>query len=300
MYPEDGDNPDDLIKNADIAMYHAKKNGRDNYQFFKSEMNVIAVERQSIEVELRRAIEREEFTVHYQAKVNLETSQIIGAEALVRWNHPTKGLQLPEAFISIAEDSGLIIHIGRMVLRQACFQGRIWNSMGIPKITMAVNISALEFQHLDFIKFVREILQESELEPKFLQLELTESVLMHNVESSTIILQKLKNMGVELAVDDFGTGYSSLSYLSQFPIDVLKIDQSFVKNITNNTSNGAIVSAILSMGASLNQKVIAEGIETNEELTFLNENLCLEGQGYIFGWPLSSEEFTKKLIEIKI
>ncbi len=297
LFPEDGNDPDTLIKNADIAMYHAKKNGRDNYQFFRTEMNVLAVQRQSIEAGLRRAIEREEFVLHYQPKVNLDSGEIIGAEALIRWNHPSKGMQLPEAFIAIAEDSGLIINMGRMVLRLACLQAKEWNGTGMPNITMAVNISALEFQHRDFIKFVREILQESKLEPKFLQLELTESVLMHNVESSTIILQQLKDMGVELAVDDFGTGYSSLSYLSQFPIDVLKIDQSFVRNMTSDSSNGAIVSAILSMGASLNQRVIAEGIETNEELSFLNARQCTQGQGYLFGWPVPSEIFTENLME---
>ena len=277
-------------------MYQAKKNGRNNYQFYNDDMNALAIERQSIEADLRRAIERNEFILHYQPKVNLSTGLLIGAEALIRWNHPTRGIIFPESFIAIAEDCGLIIQIGRIVLRQACLQAKEWINKGMPDITIAVNISASEFQNRDFYKCVFEILQESNLEAKYLQLELTESVLMQNVESSTIILQQLKELGVELAVDDFGTGYSSLSYLSQFPIDILKIDQSFIKNITNNESNGAIVTAILSMGASLNQKVIAEGIETLEELEFLNLHHCEEGQGYLFGYPVLSKDFNRTLM----
>ena len=281
-------------------MYQAKKYGRNNYQFYKEDMNTFAIERQSIEADLRRAIERKEFILHYQPKVNLSTGLLVGAEALIRWNHPTRGIILPETFVSIAEDCGLIIQMGRIVLRQACIQAKEWIDNGMPNIIMAVNISALEFENRDFYKCVFEILQESKLEAKYLQLELTESVLMKNVESSTIILQQLKALGVELAVDDFGTGYSSLSYLSQFPIDVLKIDQSFIKNITNNESNGAIVTAILSMGVSLNQKVIAEGIETLEELEFLNLHHCEEGQGYLFGYPVLSKDFNRTLMDGKI
>ena len=296
LFPSNGNEPDALIKNADVAMYQAKKNGRNNYQFYNDDMNALAIERQSIEADLRRAIERNEFILHYQPKVNLSTGLLIGAEALIRWNHPTRGIIFPESFIAIAEDCGLIIQIGRIVLRQACLQAKEWINKGMPDITIAVNISASEFQNRDFYKCVFEILQESNLEAKYLQLELTESVLMQNVESSTIILQQLKELGVELAVDDFGTGYSSLSYLSQFPIDILKIDQSFIKNITNNESNGAIVTAILSMGASLNQKVIAEGIETLEELEFLNLLHCEEGQGYLFGYPVLSKDFNRTLM----
>lgn len=197
----------------------------------------------------------------------------------------------PESFIAIAEDCGLIIPIGRLVLRQACRQAKEWVDKGMPAITIAVNISALEFRHQHFFECVREILQETGLEPSLLQLELTESVLMRNVESSTTILQALKEMGLQIAVDDFGTGYSSLNYLSQFPIDVLKIDQSFVRDISSNKSNGVIVSAVISMGSSLNQKVIAEGIETQEQLAFLNAHQCNEGQGYFFGWPTPPHDF---------
>jgi diguanylate cyclase (GGDEF)-like protein/PAS domain S-box-containing protein len=296
LFPSDGNDAVTLIKNADTAMYHAKKKGRDNYQFFKSDMNVRAVERQSIEADLRRAIEQEEFVLHYQPKVNLSTGEVTGAEALIRWIHPTKGMIFPESFIEIAEDCGLIIPIGRLVLRQACRQAQEWMNQGMPSIIIAVNISALEFRHQHFFECVREILSETGMNPTLLQLELTESVLMRNIESSATILWALKNMGVQLAVDDFGTGYSSLSYLHQFPIDALKIDQSFVKNISHNASNGIIVNAVIKMGASLNQSVIAEGIETQEQLTFLSAHQCNEGQGHLLGWPSPPEDFAKAFL----
>jgi diguanylate cyclase (GGDEF)-like protein/PAS domain S-box-containing protein len=295
LYPFDGCDANVLIKNADTAMYQAKKKGRNNYQFFKHEMNVRAVERQSIEADLRRAIEREEFVVHYQPRVNLASGEITGAEALIRWNHPRKGLIFPETFIPIAEDCGLIIPIGRLVLREACRQAKDWLDQGMLPISIAVNISALEFRHKNFYECVREILRETGLEARHLELELTESVLMRNVEASTTILHALKALGVRLTVDDFGTGYSSLSYLSQFPIDVLKIDQSFVRDISGNTGNGIIVNAVISMGTSLRQKVIAEGVETVEQFCFLNAHHCEEGQGYFFGWPVPADDFVKNL-----
>ena len=299
LFPSDGSDAESLIKNADTAMYHAKKKGRNNYQFFKYDMNVRAVERQSIEADLRRAIDHEEFVLHYQPKVNLLSGEIIGAEALIRWIHPSQALKLPESFISIAEDSGLIIPIGQIVLRQACRQVKEWKDKGMPTITISVNVSALEFRHHNFPDYVRMILQETGLEPELLQLELTESILMRNVESSTTILRALKEMGVQLAVDDFGTGYSSLSYLNRFPIDVLKIDQSFVRDISGDSKNGVIVSAVIGMGASLRQRVIAEGIEPQEQLTFLNIHHCNEGQGYFFGRPVPPEDFARLLLKNK-
>jgi diguanylate cyclase (GGDEF)-like protein/PAS domain S-box-containing protein len=296
LFPEDGDDADTLIKSADTAMYQAKQKGRNNYQFFKAEMNVRAVARQSIEADLRRAVERQEFTLHYQPKVHLASGEITGVEALVRWNHPSKGLLLPAEFIAIAEDSGLIVPIGQWVLRQGCRQVRQWQQQGLAPIKIAVNISALEFRSPHFFAGLRTILQETGLEAKFLELELTESVLMHNVASSSTILHALKNMGIQIAVDDFGTGYSSLSYLSQFPIDVLKIDQSFVQDISANNSNGIIVSAVINMGASLKQKVIAEGIETQEQLSFLNDHHCEQGQGYFLGRPVPAKDFAKTFL----
>jgi predicted signal transduction protein with EAL and GGDEF domain len=296
LYPDDGGDADTLIKNADTAMYHAKQKGRNNYQFFKNEMNTCAVERQSTEADLQHAIQREEFVLHYQPKVNLMSGEITGAEALVRWNHPSKGILLPEKFIAIAEDCGLIIPIGQLVLRQACRQAKEWSDQGMSPLPIAVNISALEFRHPHFFENVRLILQEMGLEPKFLEIELTESVLMRNVEASTTILQALKDIGVQLAIDDFGTGYSSLSYLSQFPIDVLKIDQSFVRDVSDNANNGVIVSAVIGMGASLRQKVIAEGVETQEQLAFLNAHHCDEGQGYFLGGPAPPNDFARNFM----
>jgi len=295
IYPTDGEDTETLIKNADTAMYHAKEKGRDNYQFFTREMNVRAVERQVIESHLRHALERQEFVLHYQPKVNLATGAIAGAEALLRWMHPHWGVVLPERFVPIAEDCGLIVPIGRWVLREACAQARRWEDAGLKPASIAVNVSALEFSREDFVEGVRAILSETGLEPRCLQLEITESVLMRDAGSSTAILQQLKDMGVQLAVDDFGTGYSSLSYLHLFPIDVLKIDGSFVQDIGSINGNGSIVSAVIAMGASLKQRVIAEGVEKPGQLAFLKAQRCEEGQGYFFSRPLVAEEFAALL-----
>ena len=295
VYPTDGENTETLIKNADTAMYHAKEKGRDNYQFFRHEMNVRAVERQVIESHLRHALERQEFVLHYQPKVNLATGAIAGAEALLRWMHPEWGVVLPERFVPIAEDCGLIVPIGRWVLREACAQTKRWEDAGLKPASIAVNVSALEFRREDFVEGVRAILSETGLEPRCLQLEITEGVLMHNAETSTAILQQLKDMGVQLAVDDFGTGYSSLSYLHLFPIDVLKIDGSFVQDIDSVNDNGSIVSAVIAMGSSLKQRVIAEGVEKPGQLAFLKAQHCEEGQGYFFSRPLVAEQFAALL-----
>jgi diguanylate cyclase (GGDEF)-like protein/PAS domain S-box-containing protein len=266
VYPDDGEDAETLIKNADTAMYQAKENGRQSYQFFKSAMNVRAVERQSIEESLRRALERQEFTLHYQPKINLRTGQITGAEALLRWTHPTRGPVPPAQFIPVAEDCGLILPIGNWVLREACKQGQVWLEAGLPVSSMAVNISAMELRDESFLEGVFAILEDTGLDPRFLELELTESVLMKHAESAESILKTLRARGVQVAVDDFGTGYSSLSYLRRFPIDALKIDQSFVRQITTAPSETTIVTAVISMGRSLKLRVVAEGVETQEEL----------------------------------
>jgi diguanylate cyclase (GGDEF)-like protein/PAS domain S-box-containing protein len=294
-FPADGDDADTLIKNADAAMYHAKKKGKNNYQFFNSPMNALAVERQAIEVELRRAIAKNELLVYYQPKVNLVSGMVTGAEALVRWIHPDKGMVLPESFIPIAEDSGLIVAIGKTVLLQACRQAKAWRDQGMQSLIISVNVSALEFRSRGFVENLRNVLAETGLDARFLQLELTESVLMRNVESSSAVLHELKQVGVQLAIDDFGTGYSSLSYLSQFPIDVLKIDQSFVQSISSNDGNSVIVNAVISMGTNLGQRVVAEGVETQAQLAFLHANHCSEGQGYLFSAPVSADDFTQLL-----
>ena len=295
IYPNDGQDAETLIKSADTAMYYAKENGRNNYQFFTQDMNVRAVERQSIEAGLRRAVGRQEFVLHYQPKVNLETGAITGVEALIRWLHPVRGLILPEQFVPIAEDCGLIVPIGRWVLREACRQIRAWLDAGLQPMCVAVNISATEFRAKDFLESVRAILEDTQVEPRYLELELTESVLMQDAEPTNFVLQALRAMGVQLAVDDFGTGYSSLSYLRQFPIDALKVDQSFVHDITSDPEDATIVSAVIGMGKSLRQRVIAEGVETREQLAFLQAQGCDEGQGYYFSRPLVAGEFARLL-----
>ena len=289
VYPHDGQDADTLIKNADTAMYHAKAGGRNSYRFFEQHMSILAVERHSIEVGLRRALDRQEFVLYYQPKINLHSGTIVGVEALIRWQHPQQGLLLPAEFIHVAEDSGLILPIGRWVLRAACLQGRAWLQAGLPNITVAVNTSALEFSAKDFFENIRATLEDTHLEPGYLELELTESVLMRDAESANCVLHVLADLGVKIAVDDFGTGYSSLSYLRQFPIDTLKIDQSFVNQITTNPDDAAIVRAVISMGKSLKLCVIAEGVETAEQYAFLLALHCDEGQGYYFGRPMAAE-----------
>jgi diguanylate cyclase (GGDEF)-like protein len=228
VYPDDGLDAEALIKNADTAMYQAKENGRQSFQFFKPSMNTRAVERQSIEESLRRALERQEFALHYQPKINLTTGAITGAEALIRWMHPMRGLISPADFIPVAEDCGLILSIGAWVLREACAQARAWMAAGLPATSMAVNVSAIEFRHENFLDGVVAILDETGLDPEFLELELTESVLMKHAAATAVILRTLRESGIRVAIDDFGTGYSSLSYLQKFPVDAVKIDQSFV------------------------------------------------------------------------
>jgi diguanylate cyclase (GGDEF)-like protein/PAS domain S-box-containing protein len=295
VYPDDGLDAETLIKNADTAMYQVKENGRRNYQFFKPAMNVRAVARQSIEENLRSALEHQEFALHYQPKIDLRTGEITGAEALLRWTHPTQGPVPPAEFIPVAEDSGLILPIGRWVLREACTHAKAWLDAGLPLDSIAVNVSAMEFRNENFLEGLFAILAETGLDPRCLELELTESVLMKRAESTESILQALRARGVRLAVDDFGTGYSSLSYLSKFPLNALKIDQSFVRQITTTPAETSIVTAVISMGRSLNLRVIAEGVETQEELAFLQAHQCDEAQGYYFSRPIVGEQFAKLL-----
>jgi diguanylate cyclase (GGDEF)-like protein len=289
IYPKDGQDSETLIKNADTAMYYAKDDGRNNYRFFEQYMNARAVHRHSIETSLRRALERQEFVLYFQPKVDLHSGAIIGVEALIRWQHPSRGLLLPALFIPIAEDSGLILQIGRWVLREACLQAQSWRQAGLPPVTVAVNTSALEFRSKGFVEDISAILEDTGLEPCYLELELTESVLMQDAEATHSMLHELSDLGVKLAIDDFGTGYSSLSYLKQFPIDTLKIDQMFVNQMTNSPDDASIVRAVISMGKSLNQRVIAEGVETPEQYAFLQAQDCDEGQGYYFGRPVAAE-----------
>lgn len=298
-YPADAADAEALIHNADIAMYQAKESGRNNYQFFKIEMNTRAIERQAIETDLRQALTRREFILHYQPRVNLGNGSIAGAEALLRWVHPQRGVVLPASFVAIAEESGLIVPIGRWVLREACIQAKRWQEAAAT-VSIAVNISALEFRHKDFVTGVQAILNETGLAAARLQLEIAESVLMRDAASSVAILAQLRAIGVQLAVDDFGTGYSNLSYLKQFPIDVLKVDRSLVQGIDSSRDTGGVVSAVIAMGSSLMLHVIAEGVEKPAQCDFLKARNCAEGQGNFFSRPLLADQFMALLTTRKL
>ena len=300
VYPDDGDNVETVMQNADTAMYHAKANGRNTYQFFTSEMNTDAVRRQQIESSLRRALKRGEFLLHYQPQVDLASGLMTGTEALIRWLDPNVGLLYPGRFIAIAEESGLIVPIGRWALREACRQTQAWLKRGLFAVPVSVNISAIEFRHKDFLAGVQLILKETGLPAAYLELELTESILMHDADSSASMLGALKAMGVKLAIDDFGTGYSSLSYLRRFPIDTLKIDQSFVRDIGTDDDDATIVSAVIGMGINLKQRVIAEGVETAEQLAFLRARQCAGGQGFLFSRPMPADEVACLLVDQRV
>jgi PAS domain S-box-containing protein len=295
VYPGDGEDSQTLIQNADVAMYKAKETGRNLFQFYKPEMNSHAIERQSLDILLRRALVNEEFLLHYQPKVNLTTGQIVGVEALIRWQQPDQPLKMPGQFVEIAEECGLIVPIGRWVLREACMQVRAWQRAGLPPLPVAVNVSAIEFCDGRFLEGVQTILEETGLETQYLELELTEGILMKNVPSTLSALDELKKMGVHMAMDDFGTGYSSLSYLRQYPIEIIKIDRSFISEITAETNHSALVSAIIKMGRGLNCLVVAEGIETLEQKSYLQAHECPHGQGYFFSRPVNAQQFGKLL-----
>jgi EAL domain-containing protein (putative c-di-GMP-specific phosphodiesterase class I) len=284
-----------LMKHADFAMYHAKDVGRNNYQFFEPTMTARAIERQSLELGLRNALERKQLELHYQAIVNLQTRALEGVEALVRWRHPSQGIITPAQFVPIAEESGLIVPIGRWILREACRQARAWQDAGLPAVRVAVNISPVELRQKDFVTGVRTILAESGLAPCYLELELTETFLMPDSTSTAAVLHSLKKLGIQIALDDFGTGYSSLSHLKGFPIDTLKIDQSFVRDLPANTEDAVIVGLVVSMGKGLHMRVVAEGVETPEQLKALQRLACPQGQGYCFGKAMIASEFTTLL-----
>ena len=295
IYPDDGENLETIIKKADTAMYKAKERGRNNYQFFTQEMSDSAIDRLSLENDLRRALENDEFELHYQPQIDLQTGEITGVEALIRWRHPDRGRLWPEHFIGLAEDSGLIVPIGKWVLRTACQQTRAWQMAGLSAVPVAVNLSAVQFRHRSFLQDVADTLQESELAPHNLKFELTESVLMPGADTTIVLLHALKNMGVQLSIDDFGTGYSSLNYLKRFPIDALKIDRTFVSDIPTDIDDAAITHAIISMGHSLRLRVVAEGVETEEQLKFLRAQECDEAQGNYISMPLPAAEIEAML-----
>jgi EAL domain-containing protein (putative c-di-GMP-specific phosphodiesterase class I) len=290
-----------LLKHADFAMYHAKEQGRNNYQFFEPNLNVRALERQVLESGLRRAIDSQELVLHYQPKVNLHSGSIAGAEAFVRWRHPERGLILPAQFVPIAEACGTIVPIGRWVLREACRQARTWQAAGIGVIRIAINVSAGELRDREFLQYVRETLDETGLAPHDLELELKETVLMQDAPFALSVLGSLRELDVQVALDDFGTGYSSLSNLKQFPIDILKIDQSFVRELTTDSGANSIVGAVIGMGKNLGMQVVAEGVESREQLICLQQLACPQGQGFYFSEPLTATQFARlcrhKMIE---
>jgi diguanylate cyclase (GGDEF)-like protein/PAS domain S-box-containing protein len=298
-YPSDGRDAESLLNKADTAMYEAKQRGRNNYRFFRPDMQTRLVERQSLEQDLRYALGRNEFLLHYQPKLNLQTGKITGVEALIRWQHPHRGMIYPAQFVPIAEECGLILSIGRWVLLEACEQARAWSNLGLGVVPMAVNVSAAEFENPDFLSGVRAVLIATGVEPENLELELTESVLMHEAESTINTLNALKALGVQLAIDDFGTGFSSFSYLQRFPMNVLKLHQSFVHEITEEQGEAPLVSAMINIGKSLKQRVVAEGVETRAQLEYLRLHNCNEGQGYYFSRPVVAEQ-AGKLVEANI
>lgn len=295
LYPFDGDDIDLLLKNADTAMYRAKQMGRNNYQFYSAEMNTATIAQLTLESSLRYALKREEFRIHYQPQVDLKTGCITSVEALLRWQHPSLGLVSPQEFIPIAEETGLIVPIGEWVLRTACAQAAAWQKANLPLMHMVVNLSIRQFKQPQLIETVERILGETGLSPRHLGLELTESMLMENEERTVSVLTELNKLGVQISIDDFGTGYSSLRYLKCFPIHILKIDQSFVREIETNATDAAIVTSIIALARNLGLRVVAEGVESAAQLKFLRANGCDGMQGYYFSKPLSSEALEKKL-----
>lgn len=291
VYPDDGDEGELLLKNADIALHRAKDDGRNNYCFFSSEMSTQLFERVLLERELRGGIDASEFLVYYQAQMSLATGKLIGAEALVRWKHPVMGIVSPDIFIHLCESNGLIIPIGEQILRDACVQVKVWKEQGLFEGRISVNVSGKQFERPDIVETIKAVIDEVQFDPNYLELEITESVLMGNPQIFGEKLVELKALGIEVAIDDFGTGYSSLSYLKQFPIDKLKIDQSFVGGIPSNEQDMAIIKAVIAMSKALGFRTIAEGIEKEEQALFLKNLGCEQGQGYLYSRPLSAEKF---------
>lgn len=296
VFPTDGMAVEDLIKHADIAMYRAKDQGRCSFLFYSNDMNVRSLEKLELESSLRRALDRGELLLHYQPQADIHTGEIIGAEVLIRWKHPDLGMVSPGQFIPMAEDTGLIVPIGQWVMDQAVAQNKAWQESGVPVVKLAVNLSAQQFR-LPLVEEVSAVLERHGLSHQFLELEITESMVMNNVERVIGMMTDLAALSVPMSLDDFGTGYSSLTYLKRFPIDKLKVDQSFVRDVPYNADDVSITRAIISMGKNLGLKVIAEGVETREQLEFLRNEGCDEIQGYLFSRPVPADEFRNMLVE---
>ncbi|MCF7981050.1 MAG: EAL domain-containing protein [Pseudomonadales bacterium] len=295
LAPLDSDSVENLLKHADTAMYHAKNNGKNNYQYYSSTMNAMGVQRLSLESELRRALTNNELVVFYQPQVNVQTGKIVGAEALVRWQHPKHGLVAPDYFISLAEEMGIVVELGNQILLESCQQVKQWQDKGFALEKIAVNLSSLQFSQPDLISTIQNTLSATGLSAEYVELELTESIIMKNLESTIKVLEELKNMGISISVDDFGTGYSSLNYLKRFPLDELKIDKSFIVDIDTDAHNAGIVTAIIAMAKSLKLSLVAEGIETEKQLKFIREAGVVTVQGFFFSKPLPARDFEKLL-----
>jgi diguanylate cyclase (GGDEF)-like protein len=296
LFPFNGEDSPTILRNAAAALYRAKKQGGNNYQFYAADMNAMALKRLALETSIRRAIENDEFTTYYQPVVSLASREVVGCEALVRWQHPELGLLPPARFIGIAEDTGLILNISDVVMRAACLQTRAWQDRGLGRLRIAVNISARHFQQEDFLDGLVEVLGQTRLDPTCLELELTETSIMENTESAVSLLTQIRELGIRVAIDDFGTGYSSLSYLKHLPIDTVKLDRSFVKGASTDPDDAALVMAIVTLAHNLKLKVIAEGVETEEQLVFLRLLRCDEAQGFLFGKPMPPEAFESSII----
>jgi diguanylate cyclase (GGDEF)-like protein len=299
LFPQDGSDPEVLLRNADAALTRAKEQGKNTYQFYHVSMTTEDTKRLTLENSLRRALKENEFTVYYQPQVDLRSGQILGMEALVRWQIPGFAVISPKEFITVAEDTGLIVPIGQWVLHTACAQNKAWQDQGLGRLCVAVNLSARQFQQKDLVKMIGQALGETGLEGNCLELEITESYAMRNPDFTMTVLRELKNMGVRVSIDDFGTGYSSLSYLKQFPIDTLKIDRTFVKDLPNDPNDVAIAAAIIVLAHNLKLQVIAEGVESAAQLAILKKHRCDRMQGYLFSRPLPADAFEALLKEKK-
>jgi EAL domain-containing protein (putative c-di-GMP-specific phosphodiesterase class I) len=295
VIPEDGLDPNALTKNADLAMYRAKEQGRNNYQFYREELNTKAVQRLRTEHELRRALERSEFELHFQPVVRLRDQTIVGVESLLRWNHPERGLVPPDEFVGVAEETGAIVEIGNWVIEEACAAGRLMADQRGAPLCIAVNISPRQFRDPNLVDTTRQSLRTAKLSPEYLELEITETMLMQDVEAASAIVVRLHELGIRLAIDDFGTGYSSLNYLKKFPIDTVKVDKTFVMDIPESSDDMEITAAVIAMAHRLRMSVVAEGVETQAQLDFLTEQQCDMAQGFLFSRALPLTSITRLL-----
>ena len=295
LAPLDSDSVENLLKHADTAMYHAKNNGKNNYQYYSSTMNAMGLERLTLESELRKALKSDELVVYYQPQIDIHNGKITGAEALVRWKHPKHGLVAPDYFIPLAEEMGVVVELGDRILHEACQQVKQWHDKGLTLDKIAVNLSSLQFSQPNLIGAIQRTLSDTGLPAKHLELELTESIIMKNLEATIKVLEELKDMGISISVDDFGTGYSSLNYLKRFPLDELKIDKSFIVDIDTDAHNAGIVTAIIAMAKSLGLTLVAEGVETDNQLKYIRDAGVVTVQGFLFNKPLDAPDFENLL-----